>query len=165
MTASSLARKDLPASHLCPALSPYSCPNSLSPCRASALPDLHPGAGEFDVHHLPVLCSRGCLQVGWAPSPHPGRSSGDMSPGGTDRPELALSGRSLPHKAGQPLSRPLWSSSTDWGLRSPWCGGGGWQGTLRLRCQFCPCRPGNFTYHIPVSSGTPLHLSLTLQMK
>nr|XP_044605796.1 myelin regulatory factor isoform X7 [Equus asinus] len=26
------------------------------------------------------------------------------------------------------------------------------------------CRPGNFTYHIPVSSSTPLHLSLTLQM-
>nr|XP_017508073.2 myelin regulatory factor isoform X8 [Manis javanica] len=26
------------------------------------------------------------------------------------------------------------------------------------------CRPGNVTYHIPVSSGTPLHLSLTLQM-
>ncbi|XP_070421407.1 myelin regulatory factor isoform X9 [Equus przewalskii] len=26
------------------------------------------------------------------------------------------------------------------------------------------CRPGNFTYHIPISSSTPLHLSLTLQM-
>ncbi|XP_073903088.1 myelin regulatory factor isoform X3 [Castor canadensis] len=26
------------------------------------------------------------------------------------------------------------------------------------------CRPGNFTYRIPVSSSTPLHLSLTLQM-
>ncbi|XP_023562845.1 myelin regulatory factor isoform X3 [Octodon degus] len=26
------------------------------------------------------------------------------------------------------------------------------------------CRPGNFTYHIPVSSRTPVHLSLTLEM-
>lgn len=34
-----------------------------------------------------------------------------------------------------------------------------------LRYHLCPCRLGNFTYHIPVSSSTPLHLSLTLQMK
>lgn len=34
-----------------------------------------------------------------------------------------------------------------------------------LRYHLCPFRLGNFTYHIPVSSSTPLHLSLTLQMK
>ncbi|EDM12796.1 similar to KIAA0954 protein (predicted) [Rattus norvegicus] len=28
----------------------------------SAIPDLHPAAGEFHAHHLPVLCARGCLQ-------------------------------------------------------------------------------------------------------
>uniref|UniRef100_I3LWU3 Myelin regulatory factor n=1 Tax=Ictidomys tridecemlineatus TaxID=43179 RepID=I3LWU3_ICTTR len=33
-----------------------------------------------------------------------------------------------------------------------------------FQCHLCPFRPGNFTYHIPVSSSTPLHLSLTLQM-
>jgi hypothetical protein len=55
----------------------------------------------------------------------------------------------LPHKAGQPLSRLLKDSSADRGLR----------------CHLCPFRPGNFTYRIPVSSSTPLHLSLTLQMK
>ncbi|KAM8814394.1 myelin regulatory factor isoform 6-T6 [Rhynchonycteris naso] len=39
---------------------------------------------------------------------------------------------------------------------------------MPITSQYCAprdaCRPGNFTYHIPVSSSTPLHLSLTLQM-
>ncbi|KFO29461.1 Myelin gene regulatory factor [Fukomys damarensis] len=39
---------------------------------------------------------------------------------------------------------------------------------MPITSQYCApadaCRPGNFTYHIPVSSRTPLHLSLTLQM-
>ncbi|MBZ3875966.1 Myelin regulatory factor [Sciurus carolinensis] len=40
--------------------------------------------------------------------------------------------------------------------------------SMPITPQYCApegaCRPGNFTYHIPVSSSTPLHLSLTLQM-
>ncbi|XP_040837815.1 myelin regulatory factor isoform X1 [Ochotona curzoniae] len=39
---------------------------------------------------------------------------------------------------------------------------------MPITSQYCAqadaCRPGNFTYHIPVSNSTPLHLSLTLQM-
>lgn len=48
---------------------------------------------------------------------------------------------------------------------------GGWGGEREtgevawLRHHLCLSRLGNFTYHIPVSSSTPLHLSLTLQMK
>nr|XP_008952124.3 myelin regulatory factor isoform X5 [Pan paniscus] len=42
------------------------------------------------------------------------------------------------------------------------------ENSMSITSQYCApgdaCRPGNFTYHIPVSSGTPLHLSLTLQM-
>ncbi|XP_042814718.1 myelin regulatory factor isoform X9 [Panthera tigris] len=42
------------------------------------------------------------------------------------------------------------------------------ENSMPITAQYCApedaCRPGNFTYHIPVSSGTPLHLSLTLQM-
>ena len=41
----------------------------------------------------------------------------------------------------------------------------GAQGGLGLSSQLYPFRPGNFTYHIPISSSTPLHLRLTLQMK
>lgn len=44
-------------------------------------------------------------------------------------------------------------------------GAGASGGGLGLRSQCCPFRPGNFTFHIPVSSRTPLHLGLTLQMK
>lgn len=40
--------------------------------------------------------------------------------------------------------------------------------SMPITSQYCApgdaCRPGNFTYRIPVSSSTPLHLSLTLQM-
>ncbi|XP_059566444.1 myelin regulatory factor isoform X4 [Myotis daubentonii] len=40
--------------------------------------------------------------------------------------------------------------------------------SMPITAQYCApggaCRPGNFTYHIPVSGSTPLHLSLTLQM-
>jgi len=40
--------------------------------------------------------------------------------------------------------------------------------SMPITSQYCApghaCRPGNFTYHIPVSNSTPLHLSLTLQM-
>lgn len=40
--------------------------------------------------------------------------------------------------------------------------------SMPITSQYCApedaCRLGNFTYHIPVSSSTPLHLSLTLQM-
>lgn len=50
-----------------PPCHPPPCPHSLSPCRPSALPDLHPGAGDINVHHFPVLRSRGCLQVGLHP--------------------------------------------------------------------------------------------------
>ncbi|XP_077902018.1 myelin regulatory factor isoform X9 [Ictidomys tridecemlineatus] len=42
------------------------------------------------------------------------------------------------------------------------------ENSMSITSQYCApqgaCRPGNFTYHIPVSSSTPLHLSLTLQM-
>ncbi|XP_053780772.1 myelin regulatory factor isoform X9 [Desmodus rotundus] len=42
------------------------------------------------------------------------------------------------------------------------------ENSMPITSQYCvpggACRPGNFTYHIPVSSNTPLHLSLTLQM-
>ncbi|XP_074257684.1 myelin regulatory factor isoform X8 [Saimiri boliviensis] len=42
------------------------------------------------------------------------------------------------------------------------------ENSMPITSQYCApgdaCRPGNFTYHIPVSSGTPLQLSLTLQM-
>lgn len=42
------------------------------------------------------------------------------------------------------------------------------ENSMPITAQYCvpgdACRPGNFTYHIPVSSSTPLHLSLTLQM-
>ncbi|XP_029770828.1 myelin regulatory factor isoform X1 [Suricata suricatta] len=42
------------------------------------------------------------------------------------------------------------------------------ENSMPITSQYCApedaCRPGNVTYHIPVSSGTPLHLSLTLQM-
>ncbi|XP_037373583.1 myelin regulatory factor isoform X2 [Talpa occidentalis] len=42
------------------------------------------------------------------------------------------------------------------------------ENSMPITSQYCApgdtCRPGNFTYHIPVSSSTPLHLSLTLQM-
>ncbi|XP_076703440.1 myelin regulatory factor isoform X1 [Callospermophilus lateralis] len=42
------------------------------------------------------------------------------------------------------------------------------ENSMSINSQYCApqgaCRPGNFTYHIPVSSSTPLHLSLTLQM-
>lgn len=86
-----------------------------------------------------------------------------MSSGSTDVQLLFPSGRSFPPKAGQPLSRASKGSSVDWGLRSR--RGGLQQAGLGLRSQLCPFRPGNFTYHIPISSSTPLHLSLTLQMK
>ncbi|KAF6104980.1 myelin regulatory factor [Phyllostomus discolor] len=40
--------------------------------------------------------------------------------------------------------------------------------SMPITSQYCvpgaACRPGNVTYHIPVSGGTPLHLGLTLQM-
>ncbi|XP_032345460.1 myelin regulatory factor isoform X10 [Camelus ferus] len=42
------------------------------------------------------------------------------------------------------------------------------ENSMPITSQYCTsedaCRPGNFTYHIPVSSSTPLHLRLTLQM-
>ncbi|XP_028633322.1 myelin regulatory factor isoform X6 [Grammomys surdaster] len=42
------------------------------------------------------------------------------------------------------------------------------ENSMPITSQYCvpedACRLGNFTYHIPVSSSTPLHLSLTLQM-
>ncbi|XP_021565264.1 myelin regulatory factor [Carlito syrichta] len=42
------------------------------------------------------------------------------------------------------------------------------ENSMTITSQYCApgdaCRPGNFTYHIPVSGSTPLHLSLTLQM-
>ncbi|CAO2584670.1 Myelin regulatory factor, partial [Lemmus lemmus] len=42
------------------------------------------------------------------------------------------------------------------------------ENSMPITSQYCvpenACRHGNFTYHIPVSSSTPLHLSLTLQM-
>ncbi|XP_051002071.1 myelin regulatory factor [Acomys russatus] len=42
------------------------------------------------------------------------------------------------------------------------------ENSMPITSQYCEpedaCRLGNFTYHIPVSSSTPLHLSLTLQM-
>lgn len=58
------------------------------------------------------------------------------------------------------------SSRTDGGGGAGSPGRGPQQGSLGLSSSHvCPLRPGNFTYHIPVSSGTPLHLSLTLQMK
>ncbi|KAM7086412.1 myelin regulatory factor isoform 5-T5 [Molossus nigricans] len=42
------------------------------------------------------------------------------------------------------------------------------ENSMPITSQYCApgdaCRPGNFTYHIPISSSTPLHLSLTLQM-
>ncbi|XP_070283307.1 myelin regulatory factor isoform X3 [Myotis yumanensis] len=42
------------------------------------------------------------------------------------------------------------------------------ENSMPITAQYCApggaCRPGNFTYHIPVSGSTPLHLGLTLQM-
>uniref|UniRef100_A0A3Q1MI59 Myelin regulatory factor n=1 Tax=Bos taurus TaxID=9913 RepID=A0A3Q1MI59_BOVIN len=42
------------------------------------------------------------------------------------------------------------------------------ENSMPITSQYCTsedaCRPGNVTYHIPVSSSTPLHLRLTLQM-
>ncbi|KAM4846788.1 myelin regulatory factor isoform 2-T2 [Thomomys bottae] len=42
------------------------------------------------------------------------------------------------------------------------------ENSMPITSQYCAaegnCRPGNFTYHIPVSGSTPLHLTLTLQM-
>ncbi|XP_065792584.1 myelin regulatory factor isoform X2 [Muntiacus reevesi] len=42
------------------------------------------------------------------------------------------------------------------------------ENSMPITSQYCAsedaCRPGNVTYHIPVSSSTPLHLRLTLQM-
>ncbi|XP_051823113.1 myelin regulatory factor isoform X6 [Antechinus flavipes] len=42
------------------------------------------------------------------------------------------------------------------------------ENAMPITAQYCApgdaCRPGNFTYRIPISSNTPLHLSLTLQM-
>ncbi|CAH6793725.1 Myrf [Phodopus roborovskii] len=42
------------------------------------------------------------------------------------------------------------------------------ENSMPITSQYCvpedACRLGNFTYHIPVSSSTPLHLRLTLQM-
>ncbi|XP_074131582.1 myelin regulatory factor isoform X3 [Sminthopsis crassicaudata] len=42
------------------------------------------------------------------------------------------------------------------------------ENAMPITAQYCApgdaCRPGNFTYRIPISSSTPLHLSLTLQM-
>ncbi|XP_031245520.1 myelin regulatory factor isoform X5 [Mastomys coucha] len=42
------------------------------------------------------------------------------------------------------------------------------ENSMPITSQYCvpedACRLGNFTYHIPVSNSTPLHLSLTLQM-
>ncbi|XP_036993631.2 myelin regulatory factor isoform X3 [Artibeus jamaicensis] len=42
------------------------------------------------------------------------------------------------------------------------------ENSMPITSQYCvpggACRPGNVTYHIPVSSNTPLHLGLTLQM-
>nr|KAF6466546.1 myelin regulatory factor [Rousettus aegyptiacus] len=42
------------------------------------------------------------------------------------------------------------------------------ENSMPITSQYCApgdaCRPGNFTFHIPVSSRTPLHLGLTLQM-
>lgn len=42
------------------------------------------------------------------------------------------------------------------------------ENSMLITSQYCTprdaCRPGNVTYHIPVSGSTPLHLALTLQM-
>ncbi|XP_060159078.1 myelin regulatory factor isoform X6 [Globicephala melas] len=42
------------------------------------------------------------------------------------------------------------------------------ENSMPITSQYCSsedaCRPGNVTYHIPISSSTPLHLRLTLQM-
>lgn len=79
-------------------------PNGLSSYRPSAIPDLHPAAGEFHAYHFPVLCARGCLQVDWAPSCHPkGGSSGATSPISLDAQVLALQGGTFPTSSGSPF--------------------------------------------------------------
>lgn len=80
-----------------------------------------------------------------------------------------MSSPSCPPPVPLPHPAPRWGSPFPWapvqtrGLGYP--GKGLQQGSLGLRSHVCPRRPGNFTYRIPVSSSTPLHLSLTLQMK
>lgn len=76
-------------------------PNSLSSSRPSAIPDLHPAAGEFHAHHFSVLCARGCLQVQWAPSCHCKKGpSGARSPSSFDAQILALWGGTFPVSEG-----------------------------------------------------------------
>lgn len=83
-------------------LSPSHCPNSLSSFRPSAIPDLHPAAGEFHAYHFSVLCARRCLQVPWAPSCKEG-PSGAMSPNCLDAQILALWGGTFPLSLGSPF--------------------------------------------------------------
>lgn len=90
--------------HLYSTLSPSSLPNSLSSYRPSAIPELHPAAGEFHAYYFPVLCARGCLQVGWAPSCSSKESPlGAMSPSSLDAQILALQGGNFPTSSGSPF--------------------------------------------------------------
>lgn len=80
-----------------------------------------------------------------------------MSPDAPGVRILLPSGRNFPFQAPEGLHCRLGAEEL--------MGGGGQGREALLRSQLCPFRPGHFTYHIPVSSSTPLHLRLTLQMK
>lgn len=93
-------------------------PNSLSSSRPSAVPDLHPAAGEFHAHHFSVLCARGCLQVQWAPSRHYKEGlSGAMSPIGLDAQIMALWGETFPISLGIPSPHFPWRGRPQYRMR------------------------------------------------
>ncbi|XP_072494948.1 myelin regulatory factor isoform X4 [Notamacropus eugenii] len=79
-------------------------------------------------------------------------------------PTRARRGAPLPSPATPPPTRPGGPLGTRPSLSSIQV----LENSLSITRQYCApgdaCRPGNFTYRIPISSNTPLHLSLTLQM-
>ncbi|XP_012580608.1 PREDICTED: myelin regulatory factor [Condylura cristata] len=94
-------------------------------------------------------------------------------PGGQGKaknsPSLGLHGRTR-RGVPQPSLGPA-QPTRDWGQPDPEPSLTSIQvleNSMPITSQYCApgdaCRPGNVTYHIPVSSSTPLHFSLTLQM-
>uniref|UniRef100_H0X3G0 Myelin regulatory factor n=1 Tax=Otolemur garnettii TaxID=30611 RepID=H0X3G0_OTOGA len=185
---------DLCSSHPCPVVccssptsSPATAPSpSLNPGRGlspSPIPITNRSAtGPSQMALLPVTNikakSWGFSANGIGHSKHPKSLEPVASPpvpfpgwqGKTkNSPRLSLHGRAR-RGAPQPSLGPAWHTQAQ-GQPDPVPSLTSIQvleNSMPITSQYCApgdaCRPGNFTYHIPVSSSTPLHLSLTLQM-
>ncbi|XP_075401748.1 myelin regulatory factor isoform X1 [Tenrec ecaudatus] len=169
---------DLCSSHPCPVV----CCSSLPPSPTTDPDPTTNHSGPSQMALLPVtnirakswgLSANGISHSKLPKSLEPVASPAVPYPGGQGKaknsPSLALHGRARrdapqsspsPAQPTQPQSQPepvpaltsIQVLETSMPITSQYCAPGD------------ACRPGNFTYHIPVSSSTPLHLSLTLQM-